>query len=164
MVLVFVAWSWLRRKDRPGDLVGVCLGMAIESMVFALGLLGVSRMLGPLLDDLGIVLGYPAAKDQALAQIITFVGAGIYEERLFRLLLFAGTVWLLRRVEVPALLALPVAALGAALIFSAAHHVGPCGETFNGYVFLFRTLAGLYFTLVFQVRGFGIAVGAHACY
>lgn len=42
--------------------------------------------------------------------------------------------------------------------------MGPYGGPFDGYVFLFRTLAGLYFTAVYQVRGFGSAVGAHACY
>ena len=37
-------------------------------------------------------------------------------------------------------------------------------EVFDAYVFLFRTLAGVYFAVLFQLRGFGIAVGAHACY
>ena len=32
------------------------------------------------------------------------------------------------------------------------------------YVFLFRVLAGLYFTALFVGRGFGVAVGAHAGY
>jgi hypothetical protein len=30
--------------------------------------------------------------------------------------------------------------------------------------FVFRTVAGLYFTLLFVLRGFGVAVGAHAGY
>ena len=54
--------------------------------------------------------------------------------------------------------------LTSALLFSAAHHVGPYGEAFNHSVFLFRTLAGLYFALLYQLRGFGIAVGTHTCY
>ena len=37
-------------------------------------------------------------------------------------------------------------------------------ETFDAYVFFFRTLAGLYFVLLYQLRGFGVAVGAHAGY
>ena len=32
------------------------------------------------------------------------------------------------------------------------------------YVFLFRMLAGIYFALLFRLRGFGIAVGTHAFY
>jgi hypothetical protein len=160
----FSLWSWLRRWDLPGDLVGVCLGMAMESMLFAAGLLGISRALGPVLDCFGIALSYPHSPEKTLAQVITFVGAGIYEEVLFRLLLFAGVVWLLRQAEVLPLAAFLIAAAGSALIFSAAHHAGPNGEPFDRYAFLFRTVAGLYFTGVFQWRGFGIAVGAHACY
>jgi len=45
-----------------------------------------------------------------------------------------------------------------------AHHLGPHGEPFNGAFFAFRTAAGLYFAGLYRVRGFGIAVGAHAFY
>ena len=45
------------------------------------------------------------------------------------------------------------------------HHVGPYGEEFDDFIFLFRTLAGLFFAFLYQFRGFGVAVGmAHACY
>ena len=57
-----------------------------------------------------------------------------------------------------------IAAVVSALLFSAAHHVGPYGEKMNSYVFLFRTMAGVYFALLFQFRGFAVAAGAHACY
>src|SRR5205823_5965322 len=153
-------WSWLRRADRPKDLLGVWIGMATESAVFALGLWGISRGLGPLLDRLGVRLdlGGPLAlqRTEAAALLITFVGAGIYEEVLFRLLLLSGLVWLLRLAELPGVLNLLLATVASALVFSAAHHVGPNGEAFDGYVFLFRTLAGLYFALLYQLRGFGI--------
>jgi len=164
LAVLFLGWSWLRRDDRPGDVVSVWLGMAIESVAFALGLWGVSRGLGPLLNNLGIELACPPPSvPPALGQVITYVGAGIYEEVLFRLLLFSllgGLLWLL----VPAPLAFLLAAVASAAFFSAAHHIGPYGEVFDGYVFLFRTVAGFYFALLFQLRGFGIAVGAHACY
>ena len=96
--------------------------------------------------------------------IVLSVGAGIYEEVLFRLGLFVGTYCILRVLQLPVLAALPLAALGAAAAFAAAHHIGPYGEPMNPYVFLFRALAGLYFTVLFIGRGFGIAVGAHAGY
>ena len=164
IVLVLLGWSWCCRKDRPDDIVGVCAGMGIESVLFALALWGLSRGLGPLLDNLGIKLQVPAHANEAAVQVISFLGAGIYEEVLFRLVLFSGLVWLLKQVGAGTLLALPFAAAASALIFSAAHHLGPYGEKFDAYAFLFRTLAGLYFTIVYQWRGFGIAVGAHACY
>jgi hypothetical protein len=164
IVVVFLAWSWNRWRDRPRDLLGIGTGMGMESLLFAGGLFGLSRALGPLLDSLGIPLAGPLRVDPVVIQVVTFVGAGIYEEVMFRLGLFTGLNWLLQRAGMPAFLAVLVAAPGAAMIFSAAHHVGPYGEAFDGYAFLFRTLAGLYFTVVFQLRGFGVAVGAHACY
>jgi len=164
LAVVFMVWSWARREDRPEDLLGVFSGMAIESVVFGLGLWGLSRGLGPLLDALNVELNCPAPAEEAVAQVITFVGAGIYEEVLFRLVLYSALVWLLRLLQTPAVLAMVVAAGVSATLFSAAHHIGPYGEAFDDYVFLFRTLAGLYFAALYQLRGFGIAVGAHACY
>ena len=49
LALVFLVWAWLRRGDRPSDVVGVLSGMVLESVVFALGLWAVSRLLAPLL-------------------------------------------------------------------------------------------------------------------
>jgi membrane protease YdiL (CAAX protease family) len=96
--------------------------------------------------------------------VVTYVGAGIYEEVMFRL----GLYGLLRSVfaiaQVPARTAFVLAAVTAATLFAAAHHIGPHGEPVDGFNFLFRVLAGLYFTALYQLRGFGIAVGAHACY
>jgi hypothetical protein len=73
-------------------------------------------------------------------------------------------VYLLRLLGTGFLLSTVMAMLLSALVFAGAHHIGPYGEPFEGYVFLFRTLAGLYFALLYQLRGFAVAVGAHACY
>jgi hypothetical protein len=49
-------------------------------------------------------------------------------------------------------------------LFSLAHYVGPHGDEIRLASFIFRTLAGAFFAVLFVVRGFGIAVGAHAGY
>jgi membrane protease YdiL (CAAX protease family) len=164
IALVFLVWSLLRLDDRPEDPTGVCLGMAIESLGFGLGLWALSRTIGPLLDVLFGGLQMPPSGVDAATQIVTFVGAGIYEELLFRLVLFSSLVALLRWLQAPRLVSLPVAAILSALLFAAAHHAGPYGEPFDEYTFIFRAVAGLYFAVVFYSRGFGIAVGAHALY
>lgn len=161
---LFLFMSWTQWRSRPHDSLGVCAGMAIESVVFALGLWTLGRALAPLLQSLGVRLALPPETQDGVMQILTFVGAGIYEEILFRLLLFGGLMWLLRLLTFAPPTAFLLAALGSALLFSAAHHAGPYGERFEAYAFLFRALAGLYFTFLYQIRGFGIAVGAHACY
>src|SRR5207244_54270 len=115
-----------------------------------------------LLHQLGLAIaGTGVSREPTLEQVLSFLGAGIYEEALFRLLLFSALVWLFRAVDFPALWAVLLSALVSAAAFAVAHNLGDHGERFNSYVFLFRTVAGLYFTLLFHLRGFGIAVGAH---
>jgi membrane protease YdiL (CAAX protease family) len=164
LTVIFVLWSWLRQDGYPDDLLGVLSGMVLESVTFALGLWALSRSLAPLLQRLGVELSLAPATEPALRQVITYVGAGIYEEALFRLLLFTGLAWVLRRVGLALAPATLLAALASAILFSTAHHIGPYGQPYSNYLFLFRLLAGLYFALLYQMRGFGIAVGAHACY
>jgi hypothetical protein len=165
LLLMLAAWNLRRREDRPDDLVGTLSGMGVESTMFALGLWGVSRALYPLLRQLGVALAAVRPADEpAWGPVVTYLGAGIYEEALFRLALFSALVWLLRRVEAPTPLAVGLAAAASAALFSAAHHLGPYGQPYGNYLFLFRLAAGVYFALLYQMRGFGVAVGAHAVY
>ena len=171
LLAILFTWSLWRRRDRPEDLLGVWIGMVAESVIFALALYGLCQALWPCLDVVGGWFlewqGAPPGMllpEPALEQIISYLGAGIYEETLFRLLLFSGLVQLLAWADFPGPLAIVLAGSGSALLFAGAHHLGPHGEPFHSYVFLFRVLAGLYFVGLYQLRGFGIAVGAHAGY
>ena len=176
LLAVLLAWSLWRRADRPSDYLGLWLGMVVESALCALGLLCLSQMLFPLLQHVGNLLETPTARLVTLSttptnapqlawdQVVGYVGAGIYEETLFRLVLFSAIAALLLALDLPRWLGLLAAALVSALAFAGAHNLGAHGEPFQLVVFLFRTCAGLYFTLVYHTRGFGIAVGAHASY
>ncbi len=165
LILVFAVRSRARWYDRPGDLVGVLSGMALESVAYALGLWALSRALPPLLARWGVTL---AADGQGAVpgalRLVSYLGAGIYEEALFRLVLYSGLRTLLRLAGLPFVPAAVLAATASAGLFSAAHHLGPYGQPYSNYVFLFRLAAGLYFAALYQFRGFGVAVGAHACY
>jgi hypothetical protein len=174
LAVVFVIWAWRRRKDRPGDLVGVLSGMLLESVGFALGLWALSRLVAPLLVQAGLELMLPLAthgdcpppdtSEGALRQVVTYLGAGIYEEAIFRLVLFSLMVGIMRLIDLPGGLSAGLAAVASAVLFSTAHHLGPYGQDYSNYLFVFRLVAGLYFALLYQFRGFGVAVGTHACY
>ena len=163
VILVMLIWSWWRWSDRPEDPVTTFFGMAFESCLFACVLWQFSRNYVTICDLLGIKLQI-TIQVAPMARILTFVGAGIYEEVLFRLGLFVGLLLVLRVVGLPFLLALLLAAFSGAVMFAAAHHIGPYGEPIRADYFVFRTVAGLFFTVLFVARGFGIAVGAHAGY
>ena len=163
VLVIMLAWTWWRWDDRPDDPATLLFGTAFESCLFAFLLWQFSRNFGPIVEGLGVPLQI-TVQTQPLAQMLTFIGAGIYEEVLFRLGLFVGLYGLLRIVHLPKLVAVALAAVAAAAAFAAAHHVGPYGEPVRADYFVFRAVAGLYFTLLFVLRGFGIAVGAHAGY
>ncbi len=164
LILIFLVWIHRRRDDKPADLANVLSGIGLESVAFALGLWGISRVLAPLMQTMGLPLVVSNNADPSLKRLVPFLGAGIYEEMLFRLLLYSALFWLLRKMDVVEHLACLLAALGSATLFSAAHNLGPFGEQYHNYEFAFRVLAGLYFALLFHFRGFGVVVGTHACY
>ncbi len=163
VVGVLLLRSWANWKSRPRWLLSVTFGMAVESVVFAVGLWVLARNFGPLVREWGI----PASvsfRNPASGQVVSFIGAGIYEEVLFRLGLFSVLCFLLRLVLFPKPMAVGVAAIAGSLVFAAAHHIGDAGEPLDAMRFLFRATAGLYFTILYVTRGFGVAVGAHAGY
>src|SRR5579871_5531507 len=102
LALAFAAWSRLRWQDRPADLTGVLSGMALESVAYALGLWAMSRVLPPLLAGWGLRM---AAGSQGTGvgtvRLVSYLGAGIYEEALFRLVLYSGLPGALRFAGLP---------------------------------------------------------------
>jgi membrane protease YdiL (CAAX protease family) len=93
------------------------------------------------------------------------LGAGIYEELVFRVILVGGLFLLLHRTTAWTRgRAYVVAAVVGALLFSAVHYVGAFGDPFVLSSFTFRFLFGLALNAVFLIRGFGIAAWTHALY
>ena len=99
-------------------------------------------------------------------EMVLSIGAGIYEELLFRVILVGGLFWLLQRVfsGAPRWLPYTFAAIIGALLFSYVHYIGPLGDTMELGSFTFRAVAGLVFNIMFLVRGFGVAAWTHALY
>jgi membrane protease YdiL (CAAX protease family) len=175
LMFVLLVWGLVRREGLPGDALGVWIGMIAESAAYALILMGLSQGMWHVLLRADNVLGQPnhriallqvsAAEPEPIwGLIVSFLGAGIYEEALFRLLIFAGLVRLFSWTEMRTAFNVALAAFASALLFAGAHHLGPNGDAFNIYVLAFRTFAGVYFAAIYYARGFGIAVGAHAGY
>jgi Type II CAAX prenyl endopeptidase Rce1-like len=164
-----LTWSLFRRHDRPRDLVSLGIGMIVECALFAGGLYLLSQAILPIFDKLGVFLqasGQSAASglDPQMEQVLRYLGAGIYEEAMFRLGLFTLLYWLFQFADFSPLVSLNLAAIASALIFAGAHHLEASAEPFHAAVFLYRTMAGFYFAWIYQLRGLGVAVGAHAGY
>src|SRR6266567_4341352 len=91
-------------------------------------------------------------------RLMVSLGAGIYEELLFRVLLVGALAATAR-----ALLGWRPLTAGVA-IFSAFHYLGPYGDRWQLYSFAFRMVAGLFFSGLYLARGFGITAWTHALY
>jgi len=130
---------------------GLCVGTVTS------GVLGLLQMLS-------IGAGAEGRID-AWTHLMVSLGAGIYEELLFRVLLVgalaAGARALLGWRPMTA--GVTATILGAA-IFSAFHYIGPYGDRLEVYSFVFRMIAGLFFSALYLVRGFGITAWTHALY
>ena len=122
-------------------------------------------------SGLSEVAGGGAEGESLLANIVTGIGAGIYEELIFRLILICVLMLLLQDVlRLSRRSSIIVAVLVSAALFSGHHHIVFLGgrfglsAPFSWTEFIFRTMAGVYFAVLFAVRGFGITAGTHAFY
>jgi hypothetical protein len=98
-------------------------------------------------------------------RLMVSLGAGIYEELLFRVVLVGALATAGRALfGWRATTAGVAATLGGAAIFSAFHYIGPYGDPLQLYSFLFRMIAGVFFSALYLVRGFGITAWTHALY
>jgi hypothetical protein len=163
---VCIIWAWLRWKKHSPPLISTWVGIAVESVLFALGLWGLWAIQGPLMQHLGLTVPAQAspAEPTPLAKALGFIGTGIYEETLFRLVCLSLLAWLLRWVLLLKILAAAVAIIITAALFAIAHQMHWPFDQWNRPLFIFHTMAGLVFGLLYVLRGFGVAVGAHACF
>ena len=91
------------------------------------------------------------------------IGAGLFEEMLFRVVIFSG-LWALLRQGMSNWLAMGLATLVAASLFSLAHHVGAYGDLFSWPIFGFRFIAGILLSSLYAWRGFAITTYTHVFY
>jgi Type II CAAX prenyl endopeptidase Rce1-like len=114
---------------------------------------------------IGLTAGSPLAELGWSTALMVSLGAGLYEELLFRIILVSALLWAGRRLFGwgPVASAVFAVAVGA-LAFSAFHYIGPYGDRLELGSFVFRTIAGVAFSSLYVVRGFGITAWTHALY
>lgn len=165
--LVLLLGLWIVFRERKQHLAirpRYFLWMLGESAVYAVfSALLVSKLVGLLFAM--IPSGPQGASISWPTELALSLGAGLYEELVFRVLLVGGLFALLKRLwpqrPIGAYLA---AALIGALLFSAVHYTGALGDAFTLDSFTFRFLFGLLLNALFLLRGFGIAAWTHALY
>lgn len=169
MVVLVAVGLWLVIRDyrRNGRELhfGVLPVMLTEAVVLALMFgFAVSAITSQLVHSTAM-LQHDVSQMPVATRLMLSLGAGLYEELLFRVLLVGSLAWAGHRLLGwrPVIAGIWAALIGA-LIFSAFHYVGPYGDQFSAYSFVFRTIAGLAFSALFLLRGFGITAWTHALY
>lgn len=169
-VLLLALGGWIVWRDiaahgpvRRRWIFGAMLG---ESVLLALvfGLV-VGTITARLLGVFGALTMAQVARPDALTRLMVSLGAGLYEELLFRVILVSTLAWGGRRLLgwSPWAAGAGATLLGAA-IFSAFHYVGPYGDAFQLQSFVFRMIGGVFFSGLYLLRGFGVDAWTHALY
>jgi len=171
MLCLIGAGAWLIARDvranrnlSPVVLGGMMLESVCLSLVFGVVVGGLTAaLLGA--PPPPLMLDFTAQRLSRWTMLMLSLGAGIYEELLFRVLLVGLIAWGAKKLLGwrPLVAGIAATVLGA-LIFSAFHYIGPFGDRFEVYSFVFRTIAGLFFSGLYLLRGFGITAWTHALY
>jgi CAAX prenyl protease-like protein len=148
------------------------LQIALEGAVYAVAMgIATSWVVGKM-----FAAPSPRLVEGPFAGLVMSLGAGFYEELLFRAVLFGLggklLVWLfsLGRSTAGAMGTVwSMAVLGAwavvcGAIFSGAHYMGSLGDVFEMRSFVARLVLGLALTFIYASRGFAAAVWTHALY
>jgi membrane protease YdiL (CAAX protease family) len=163
MLVVFLLLMLvMRRKNEfhPRMFVPVLIESAIYAVT--MGSLIVFVMQNVLHVDPRLAVGPEAVGP--FGKVVLSFGAGVHEELVFRLMMIPGFAALGEKVlKLRRWVATGFAFLASAILFSAAHHVIG-GEPWRLGVFTYRVLCGLIFAVIFQTRGFAVAVYTHALY
>jgi membrane protease YdiL (CAAX protease family) len=160
VVLILLCWH-VARHDAWSVRIAHLFGMAGESMLLAIPLLGIGFVATHYVEQYLPLFATDAQRTASL--LVLSIGAGVYEELVFRLIAFTCLSFVF--VDVLGMKrgwAGLLMVLFSSLAFALYHYLG--SEQFNLATFAFRTAAGGYFGAVFLFRGFGITAGTHAVY
>ena len=160
LVGLLLLWALFRWNDRPNHFIVPTLGIVFEGIACGIGLWALCLNAPMLLEKAGLPI---AAMNIQGTQVLTYLGVGIYEEAIFRLIGFGMLAWIMRAIFIPALAAIPIAMLISSAAFALAHHFVQT-DPFVPIVFFTRMLIGACLALLFWLRGLGVAVGAHIVY
>ncbi|MDQ3948955.1 MAG: CPBP family intramembrane metalloprotease [Gemmatimonadota bacterium] len=167
-ISLWLVWRDLRAKGRRLE-AWIFGGMVAESIALSLAFgLVVGTLTIRILGPLGALAAQAGGEMEAMswpARLMLSIGAGLYEELLFRVVIVSAIAngarlvfgWGRGGAGV-------IATILGALIFSAFHYVGPYGDEFALQSFTFRAIAGVMFSALYLTRGFGITAWTHALY
>lgn len=162
ILLVVALLGWHIAARLPWKIHGQALvAMAAESILLALPLLGLNWFLA----NVGTGGMLQAITAGSFEDLRLSIGAGIYEELVFRMIVIELITFLAHDVaRLKQSAAVAVAVILSSLFFAVSHHEPIGSDQWDAGRFAFRAAAGAYLAAVYVLRGFGLAVGGHVVY
>jgi len=154
IVVLFSIFFSQRKKFKSFEIkYNYLFFMALESIAYAYLLL-------LLLQNIYLLQGAGA---NWLSSFILSIGVGLYEELIFRFLL----IFIIKKsisfvFKVKEFYSLILSIMVSSILFSIFHYIGE--ESFAPISFTLRFLAGIYLSVIYINRGFGIVALTHAFY
>ena len=107
----------------------------------------------------------PISSLSGLQKFALSLGAGLYEELFFRVILVSVLILAFQKIfNNKNWAAITAAVVLSAFLFSMVHYIGSMGDPFTLSSFTYRFLFGLMLNGIYVWRGFGIAAWTHALY
>ena len=159
MLVVGILLTWHIARGDPWRLhLGTTVGMGFECILLAVPLLALSNLIGQYVS-LVVVPQIPRGG------LFLALGAGVYEELVFRLMGFTLlNILMIDLLRIEKKVAFPLIVLSSSILFAAYHYWSPQSAPFRWSDCIFRTASGIYFGTLFMTRGFGVTSGVHAAY
>lgn len=164
LILVFAITVLLLKRNQRFEGQRV-FPMLLESIIYAITM--GSLIVFVMTKFMGFNPELSAALPQQglVTRTVMSLGAGVYEEIVFRLGILSGIrVTLEKAIRLNPVVSVIGAFVLSSLLFSAVHYIPPYGDTLAIDSFTFRFLAGLVFALIYRFRGLAVAVYTHAFY
>ncbi len=137
--------------------------MIAESIVYA----GIVTLIATFFISMIFALSAsdPISSLTGLQKFALSLGAGLYEELFFRVILVSVLILVFKKVFNNKSWAATTAAIVlSAFLFSLVHYVGSMGDVFTFSSFTYRFVFGVMLNGIYVWRGFGIAAWTHALY
>jgi|TARA_X000000368_G_C23029072_1_gene711591 membrane protease YdiL (CAAX protease family) len=159
IITILLIWH-IATKNKWSIKLYVLAFMACESVALAIPLLLFGSILG----------GYLVASQNSIPTLALFdkiaisIGAGLYEELIFRMILIGGIHTIVRNIFNRSDIAgFCTGVLASSLLFALYHDL-PNAGTLSAPILFFFFAAGCYLGFLYIIRDFGIAAGTHAAY
>lgn len=163
IVVVLLVWhaltraSWRLRPDALGFMFLEAIAWTVPLVVFSRVVHQIIPLIAgqdPVIADLG-----------PMDKLAISIGAGLYEELVFRMLLiFLIHTLLVDAFRLPGIVGSVVAVVVSAILFTIYHPLEGVDGSLSLARLAFFMVAGLFFGAIFILRGFGIVVATHAFY